>query len=100
MVLYGISVALSKCAILLLYIRVFTTRLRIFTIVIYTVGAVVIATGLATAFGSIFQCTPISRDWDASVRGTCMDKIKFARFTALPNVITGFVYIYYETSEG
>ncbi|KAL9039060.1 MAG: hypothetical protein Q9214_005030, partial [Letrouitia sp. 1 TL-2023] len=93
MVLYGISVSLSKCAILLLYIRVFTTRLRIFTIVIYAVGTVVIATGLATVFGSIFQCTPISRNWDASVQGACIDKIKFARFTALPNVITGFAML-------
>lgn len=91
MVLYGISVSFSKCAILLLYIRVFTTRSRIFTIVIFTVGAVVVANGLATAFGSIFQCMPIARNWDASVQGTCIDKIKLARFTALPNVITGFV---------
>ena len=93
MVLYGVSVALSKSAILLLYIRVFTTRMRAFTIASAIVGLVVVATGITVVLGSVFQCTPIAYNWDASVGGKCIDKLAFARFTALPNVITGFAML-------
>ncbi|KAL9581927.1 MAG: hypothetical protein Q9212_003602 [Teloschistes hypoglaucus] len=90
MILYGASVALSKCAILLLYVRVFTTNLRKFTIAVCAIGAVVGVTGITTIVGSIAQCVPISRNWNMAVSGRCIDKVAFARYTAIPNVITGF----------
>lgn len=93
MTLYGASVASSKCAILLLYIRVFTTNLRNFTIAVCAIGTIVGATGITTIVGSIAQCAPISRNWNVAVPGHCIDKLAFARYTAIPNVITGFTML-------
>lgn len=93
MALYGAAVALSKGAILLLYLRVFTKANRKFTMAAYVIGFVVAVTGIATTIGSIFQCTPIARNWDNNRMGTCIDKAEFARFTAIPNVITGFAML-------
>ncbi|KAL8964201.1 MAG: hypothetical protein Q9183_004621, partial [Haloplaca sp. 2 TL-2023] len=90
MALYGASVALSKCAILLLYVRVFTTSNRKFAFAVYAVGFFVVATGVATTVGSLLQCTPIARNWDMTMQGRCIDKLDFARYTAIPNVISGF----------
>lgn len=94
MALYGASVALSKCAILLLYVRVFTTSNKRFTVAVWVVGIFVCATGITTIVGSVFQCTPVARNWDISVRGHCINKLDFARYTAIPNVVTGFVMLF------
>ena len=94
MVIYGIAVASSKCAILLLYIRVFTTYNRTFTVSCYVVGSVVIAVAFVSTFGLIFQCRPVNFAWDKSVSdGTCLDFVAFERYTAIPNVITGAVML-------
>ncbi|KAL8865719.1 MAG: hypothetical protein Q9174_006735, partial [Haloplaca sp. 1 TL-2023] len=90
MTLYGAAVALSKGAILLLYVRVFTTSNRKFAYSVYAVGFFVAATGVATTVGSLLQCTPIARNWDMTVQGRCINKLDFARYTAIPNVISGF----------
>ncbi|CAD6583598.1 MAG: hypothetical protein ASARMPRED_001364 [Alectoria sarmentosa] len=64
LILYGLSIALSKCAILLLYLRVFTTSNKAFTVSVYLMGFVVIATGIASIFVAIFQCSPVAYEWD------------------------------------
>ncbi|KAL9601457.1 MAG: hypothetical protein Q9219_002523 [cf. Caloplaca sp. 3 TL-2023] len=91
--LYGASVALSKYAILLLFLRVFTTSNKSFAWATYTISFFVGALGVATIVGSIFQCTPIARNWDISRAGTCINKLDFARYAAVPNVITGFAML-------
>ncbi|CAD6575936.1 MAG: hypothetical protein ASARMPREDX12_007649 [Alectoria sarmentosa] len=87
LILYGLSIALSKCAILLLYLRVFTTSNKAFTVSVYLMGFVVIATGIASIFVAIFQCSPVAYEWDKSIQGgKCIDEVAFARYTAIPNV--------------
>jgi len=94
MIVDGASIALSKCAILLLYIRVFTTCKKAFTITAYLVGLVIIATGMADIFIAILQCSPQSFAWDKSIRGgTCIDEIAWTRYMAIPNVVTGAVML-------
>jgi len=94
MVVYGSAVALSKCAILLLYTRVFTTRKRGFTVAVYIVGAVVVATGLVNTFTAIFQCVPIAYKWNKSLSGgKCIDEVAFERYMSIPNVVTGAVML-------
>ncbi|KAL8933063.1 MAG: hypothetical protein Q9211_005985 [Gyalolechia sp. 1 TL-2023] len=93
MALYGVSVALSKAAILLLYLRVFTKSDRKFTIEVCVIGFIVGATGITTTVGSIFSCTPIARNWDKNLMGKCINKLDFARYTAIPNVITGLAML-------
>lgn len=90
LILYGLSIALSKCAILFLYLRVFTTSNRTFTLSVYLVGLIVIATGTANTFVSVFQCSPVAYEWDKSLQGgKCIDELTFARYMAIPNVVTG-----------
>ena len=90
LILYGLSIALSKCAILFLYVRVFTTRNKTFTFGVYLIGFFVIATGVANMFVAIFQCSPVAYEWDKSIQGgNCIDEVAFARYMAIPNVITG-----------
>ena len=94
MIIYGLSIAFSKCAILLLYIRVFTTIKRTFTITSWLVGFFVIMTGIANIFGAVFQCSPVAYAWDKSIpRGNCMDIVAFSRYMAIPNVVTGAVML-------
>ena len=94
MIIYGLSIALSKCAILLLYIRVFTTDKRAFTITAYIVGAVIVAAGIANTFIAILQCNPQSFAWNKSIKGgTCINVITWARYMAIPNVVTGAVML-------
>ncbi|KAL8784345.1 MAG: hypothetical protein Q9195_009077 [Heterodermia aff. obscurata] len=94
LVLYGASVALSKLAILLLYLRVFTTQWYGFTLVLILISIVVIGTGVTNAFAAIFQCSPVSYTWDKTVEdGKCLNNLAFARFMAIPNVVDGFVML-------
>lgn len=68
MIVYGLSIAFAKCAILLLYVRVFTTFKKTFTITACIVGFVVILIGLANIFGAIFQCSPRAFAWNKSIK--------------------------------
>ena len=94
LILYGISVGLSKLAILLLYLRVFTSQMRTFTLMLTMVGIVVIGTGIANTFIVIFQCSPVPYAWDKTIEGgKCFNELSFARFMAIPNVVDGFVML-------
>lgn len=94
MVVYGLSIALSKCAILLLYIGVFTTRNKDFTVENYLIGFVVIATGVVNKFVTIFQCSPVAYEWNKSIHGgKRVDEVAFARCNADSNVITGAIML-------
>ncbi|KAF6232604.1 hypothetical protein HO173_009272 [Letharia columbiana] len=94
LILYGLSIALSKCAILLLYLRVFTTSNKAFTTCVYLTGSVVVATGIANTFAALFQCSPVAYAWNKSLPGGhCIDEVAFARSMTLPNVVTGAIML-------
>ncbi|KAL2037601.1 hypothetical protein N7G274_009714 [Stereocaulon virgatum] len=94
MIVYGLSIAFAKCAILLLYVRVFTTIKRTFTIAAGLVGSAVVLIGLANTFGIIFQCSPPAFAWNKAVDGGhCIDIVAFSRYMAIPNVVTGAVML-------
>ncbi|KAL8934791.1 MAG: hypothetical protein Q9216_005732 [Gyalolechia sp. 2 TL-2023] len=83
----------QKGAILLLYLRVFTKSNRKFTTAACLIGFVVGATGITMIVGSIFPCTPIAHNWDMKMTGKCINKLDFARYTAIPNVLTGLAML-------
>ncbi|KAL8801732.1 MAG: hypothetical protein Q9182_004271 [Xanthomendoza sp. 2 TL-2023] len=93
MTLYRASITTAKIAILLLYLRVFTTELKKFTIAVILIGSLILATGIATIVGSVLQCTPIAYSWDKTTPGRCINEVDFARYMAIPNVITGFAML-------
>ncbi|KAI9048467.1 hypothetical protein LZ554_007302 [Drepanopeziza brunnea f. sp. 'monogermtubi'] len=71
---YKLTINLTKASILLLYLRIFVQRP--FRIICYTMLVIIVSYMVATWFATIFQCTPIPRAWDRSVRGTCIDITK------------------------
>ncbi|KAL8819499.1 MAG: hypothetical protein Q9223_002087 [Gallowayella weberi] len=93
MTLYGASITTAKIAILLLYIRVFTTELRRFTLAVTVIGTFIVATGITTIVGSVLQCMPIAYNWDKTTPGRCINEVNFARYMAIANVITGFAML-------
>ena len=94
LILYGLCIAFAKCAILLLYVRVFTTSNRLFTVSVYLIGFIVIATGIANTFVAIFQCSPVAYEWNKSIQdGKCIDQIAFERYMNIPNVVTGAIML-------
>ncbi|KAL8809828.1 MAG: hypothetical protein Q9200_003074 [Gallowayella weberi] len=93
MTLYGASITTAKIAILLLYIRVFTTELRRFTLAVTVIGTFIVATGITTIVGSVLQCMPIAYNWDKTTPGRCINEVNFARYMAIANIITGFAML-------
>ena len=72
-ILYYVCVAVTKIAILLLYIRIAVSKTLRTLIIIMMVFAVTSALGCVLA--SIFQCNPIHKAWDTSstVPGKCIN---------------------------
>ena len=65
-IFYVLGAALVKCAILLLYRRLFGSNRR-FEYTLWAVGGFITAYSLAEILVVIFQCQPISAAWDLSV---------------------------------
>ena len=64
--------AITKIAILILYLRI--APQRVYRVVIYSVMGFVVATSLSSVLASIFQCIPLYKAWDAAgvVPGHCI----------------------------
>lgn len=73
---YKMSINLTKCSILLLYMRIFwgirwsrwTCIAMITIIATYCVISVML---------TIFQCSPVPRAWNKAIPGVCIDNAKF-----------------------
>ncbi|GAP85180.1 putative CFEM domain-containing protein [Rosellinia necatrix] len=87
--LYTISRHLIRVAILIFYLRIFTTSLARWL----SLGTLVIVSldGIAFTLLTIFQCTPISyswEQWDGEHTGTCINLLQ----VLWPNVSLGLAY--------
>ena len=83
---YKIVVCLNKVSVILLYLRIFISPN--FRWVCYAALAIVVASGIATTFATIFQCFPIEKSWNKNLHGTCIDSPKFWLANAVLNVST------------
>jgi hypothetical protein len=93
-VLYAFSIILSKGALLLLYLRVFTSQMKKFTLTLLIVAFIVLTTGTSYAFVAIFQCSPVSFAWDKGISsGKCVDFGMVAKWLSIPNVVDGLVML-------
>jgi hypothetical protein len=61
----------TKMSILMLYLRIFPQRW--FRITCYALLIILTSYMVAAFFASIFQCTPVTRAWDRSIPGSCID---------------------------
>ncbi|KAF7880002.1 uncharacterized protein EAF02_007639 [Botrytis sinoallii] len=71
-IIYFICVAVTKIAILILYLRLATSK--VLRTLIWGVMAFVALTSLSCVIATIFQCTPISKAWEHPVtdKGHCI----------------------------
>ncbi|EFX05376.1 integral membrane protein [Grosmannia clavigera kw1407] len=86
-IVYGTCLCTIKAAILLMYRRIFPTRLM--EIGGWCIGAITIAFWLAGILVSVFQCRPIRKTWDPFMEGgTCLNKYQFFLGSSISNIIT------------
>ncbi|KAF2798255.1 hypothetical protein K505DRAFT_189223, partial [Melanomma pulvis-pyrius CBS 109.77] len=86
------AVAFSKLSVLLLYLKVFTSRTtRLMTwVVIY----LVIGTWFTYTVAIMFQCRPFAYNWDKSIQGgRCINIYVFSQSSSVPNIVTDVVVL-------
>ncbi|KAH6633404.1 hypothetical protein C7974DRAFT_392717 [Boeremia exigua] len=90
LIVYYLSLGLTKSSLLLQYHRVFPTRK--FRLMCWCVFAVVIAYTVWTVFGSIFACVPVRAFWTKE-DAYCLDQFAMWFTNAAINIVTDFVII-------
>ncbi|KAJ5722022.1 hypothetical protein N7488_000057 [Penicillium malachiteum] len=85
---YCTTVSLIKISILLIYTRIFTIPSRGFRIASIVLGITVASWTLALICLQIFQCAPLSRAWNTSIPGLCIDSKGLFIGNGVPNIIT------------
>ncbi|KAH8725892.1 hypothetical protein GQ44DRAFT_796079 [Phaeosphaeriaceae sp. PMI808] len=90
LIVYYLSLGLTKCSIILQYRRVFTTRR--FHVACWLVMAVVVAYSVWTVFGSIFACVPVRAFWTREP-AKCINQFSMWFTNAAINILTDFAII-------
>ncbi|PVI07049.1 hypothetical protein DM02DRAFT_581776 [Periconia macrospinosa] len=81
------AVAIPKICVVLLYLRVFTNKRE--RIAAKILIAVILATWVAFNIATMFQCIPLTFNWDKSIPGgTCFDAVLFSQSSSVPNIVT------------
>ena len=88
---YCAAIFCTKLSILRLYNRIFPQRW--FRNASLVVAAFITSWYLAATLVSIFQCVPISSQWDPTVSGRCINYGSSVRATGIVNIITDFVLL-------
>ncbi|KZN88292.1 hypothetical protein EN45_068640 [Penicillium chrysogenum] len=89
---YPFTITPAKLAVLLFYLRIFTTRK--FQILVYIIGSLVLALGVSVLLENFLQCRPFPYIWDRSIPGgTCIHPVDAYRVFAPVNVLTGVLIL-------
>ncbi|KAF9732256.1 hypothetical protein PMIN06_006647 [Paraphaeosphaeria minitans] len=88
---YKIVVCLNKVSVILLYMRIFIGQR--FQQLCFCSLAIIISSGVATVFATIFQCVPLARSWDKAVEGHCIDSSSFWVANAVINISTDVIVL-------
>jgi len=90
--IYGLLMALEKSAILLLYLRLFHIH-RWFRVTTYVLLVVIWMWGISESLVAIFQCKPVTLQWNKKLDGTCINQLEYYRYVRVPNVIHDLVML-------
>ncbi|KAI9035968.1 uncharacterized protein KD926_002580 [Aspergillus affinis] len=90
--LYLITVALPKFAILSMYFTIFRSS-RIFRITCYITGGLVAANLIASCAVGFAICVPLKSFWDKSIDGRCLDINEWFRWTRVVNILTDIILL-------
>ncbi|KAL8685241.1 MAG: hypothetical protein Q9218_007885 [Villophora microphyllina] len=90
-VLYMVSLALTKISILLLYRRVFPKRG--FHALLWAVGAFISAFTVANVLLVIFSCRPIRGAWSPFIKAKCINSDAAILAVAVMSIVTDFIIL-------
>lgn len=79
-----------KMSQLALYLRVFSTQLRM---AVFIVGVIVILWAVIFNFCFLFLCTPIAQQWTIDRIGKCMDQILLLKCLIMTNLVTDLMIV-------
>lgn len=85
-VVYKIVIGFNKISILMLYLRIFTSKA--FRISCYTSLAIVASFTFGSTIATILQCIPTKGSWDKRVDATCTNSTVFWYSFAVINILT------------
>ncbi|KAJ5124406.1 uncharacterized protein N7515_008231, partial [Penicillium bovifimosum] len=84
-ILYFLNVTMTRASILLLYRRIFGVVTR-FRRALYFAGILLILYFVSCVIVSIAGCSPVSKFWDTSLPGHCINEVAFFRWNGVANV--------------
>lgn len=88
---YISSLSATKASILLLYRRIFPNRR--FHIILWAIGAFVLAFTVANVLFIIFQCRPISAGFNPLIKAKCINNEAAVLVVAILTIITDFIIL-------
>ena len=90
--LYLAGVVLPKMSILFLYLRVFIDRRT--RNICFVLTGLIVANWMAYLLASIFQCWPISYQWDKTIKGgRCFNQEIWYKTSSVPNIATDVIIL-------
>ncbi|KAF5007234.1 hypothetical protein FDECE_6428 [Fusarium decemcellulare] len=92
-VTYKASINLTKCSIVLLYLRIFG-KVRWFKWLCWFLVICVGIYAISSVTVTIFQCTPIQRAYNKAIDGTCIDNGKFWYANAGFSIATDLIILF------
>ncbi|KAI8721284.1 hypothetical protein NCS52_00575600 [Fusarium sp. LHS14.1] len=90
---YKACINLTKCSIVLLYLRIFG-KVRWFKWLCWGLVAIVAMYAVSSVIATIFQCTPVRRAYNKAVPGTCIDNGKFWYANAGFSIATDLIILF------
>ncbi|KAF4980760.1 hypothetical protein FZEAL_3315 [Fusarium zealandicum] len=92
-VTYKASINLTKCSIILLYLRIFG-KIRWFKWFCWFLVTCVAIYAVSSVTATIFQCTPVRRAYNKAVDGTCINNGKFWYANAGFSIATDLIILF------
>ncbi|EER28470.1 hypothetical protein CPC735_063430 [Coccidioides posadasii C735 delta SOWgp] len=93
LLIYKIVISLTKVAILLLYLRLFSVQ-KVFRWLCYALIALTVLSGIAYTPLTIWQCSPVQAFWDRSIPHQCIGNQHWRLSYSVINIGTDFLILF------
>ena len=88
---YAAALLCTKLSIIYLYNRIFP--LPWFKLALHIIAAFATALAVAAVFTTIFQCVPISSQWDPELSGHCMNYGRSIQILGVMSIVIDFILL-------
>jgi hypothetical protein len=89
-IVYFTNAVFTKASLLLLFHRIFGV-VKGCRWALWTSGVLVIAYFIAYTIAAIAECSPVSKSWNQSLPGHCIDTVAFFRWNGVANMFLDFL---------